>query len=82
MRSELGIKEMRSLTSRQIRGLASADEIVITDRGEPIATLRPLHSPSPARRFLDDLRQERRGESGAMKELLADKQASIDAQHV
>jgi antitoxin (DNA-binding transcriptional repressor) of toxin-antitoxin stability system len=80
MATEIGIKEVRNLTSGQIRAMKPSDEIVITDRGEPIATIRPLTAPSDASLFLDDLRQARRGDSGAFDELMESKTESIAAQ--
>lgn len=77
MAIEVGIKELRNLTSQQIRNMSADDEIVVTDRGVPIAALRPIAAPTEADSFLADLRRVRRGNSGATEELMADKASSI-----
>ena len=42
----IGIRELKSHLSRQLDRVRSGARIVVTDRGEPIATISPINSPS------------------------------------
>jgi prevent-host-death family protein len=39
---EVGIRELRADLSRYVKRVRTGDEIVVTDRGKPVARLAPL----------------------------------------
>jgi prevent-host-death family protein len=46
----LGLREANQHFSRAIRAVKAGREVVLTERGKPIAIIRPLPEPDPAER--------------------------------
>lgn len=63
MRSKVGIREAKAQLSRLVREAAAGYEIIITDRGTPVAKLVPAGTgPRPLEQRLEEL--EKRGVIG------------------
>ena len=52
MSRRIGVRELRQSASEHLRTVAGGEEIVVTDRGRPVAR---LVAASPAERRLDEL---------------------------
>ena len=47
----ISIRELHQATGKWVREVAQIDELVITERGRPIATIVPYEEPLPGNRF-------------------------------
>ena len=57
----VGIRELKNRLSEYIRQVRSGEEILVTDRGEVVAELRPPHAPHPEGEYPELLRMAREG---------------------
>lgn len=54
----VGVKELKARLSQYLRAVRAGEALVVTDRGEPVAELRPVRQlRSPADRLEDVLRE-------------------------
>jgi antitoxin (DNA-binding transcriptional repressor) of toxin-antitoxin stability system len=54
----IGVKELKARLSEYVRLARAGETVLITDRGEVVAELRPSHRQRPGRESLDDVLQE------------------------
>jgi antitoxin (DNA-binding transcriptional repressor) of toxin-antitoxin stability system len=54
----IGVKELKARLSEYVRLVKAGETVLITDRGEVVAELRPPHRRRPGRESLDDILQE------------------------
>lgn len=52
--AEAGIRELRDHLSRYLDRVREGEEIVVTDRGTPIARVLPIAQPRPFDRLVDE----------------------------
>lgn len=45
LRSEVGIRDLKNGLSKYIDRVQSGEEVIVTDRGRPVARLSPLDAP-------------------------------------
>lgn len=57
--ASVGVKQLRDHLTRYLRKARNGEQVVITDRGEPVAELIPLPPPAAAARAWDLVRQGR-----------------------
>lgn len=48
---KISIRELHDATGKWVREAARVDELVVTERGRPIATIVPYREPAPGNRF-------------------------------
>ncbi len=53
----IGVKELKARLSEYVRLARAGETVLITDRGEVVAELRPPHRQRPGRESLDDALQ-------------------------
>jgi len=51
-RTQVGIRELKSDLSRWVSRVRSGDEVVVTDRGTPVARLMPVSGREPLRELI------------------------------
>jgi antitoxin (DNA-binding transcriptional repressor) of toxin-antitoxin stability system len=54
----IGVKELKARLSEYVRLVKAGETVLITDRGEVVAELRPPHRQRPGRASMDDVLQE------------------------
>jgi antitoxin (DNA-binding transcriptional repressor) of toxin-antitoxin stability system len=54
----VGVKELKARLSEYVRLARAGETVLITDRGEVVAELRPPHRQRPGRESLDEILQE------------------------
>lgn len=50
----VGVRELKAKLSEYLGKAASGEEVVVTDRGQPVARLVPAQAVSPIDRGIDD----------------------------
>ena len=50
----VGVRELKAKLSEYLGKAASGEEVVVTDRGKPVARLVPAQAVSPIERGIDD----------------------------
>ncbi len=47
--SMVGVKELKNRLTQYLRRTKSGEEVIVTDRGKPIAMIQPIHSAKPTK---------------------------------
>lgn len=77
---EYGIRDLRNHTRVVLESVEKGDTVFLTNRGVRVAELKPVERRRPIDVLIDKAAAISRGDSGAFDELIADKEADLDAQ--
>lgn len=69
----VGVKELKSRLSEYLRAVRGGENLLVTDRGEVIAEIRPLSRPAPGRDSVDEVLDSLAGTGDVSRARLAKK---------
>lgn len=76
---EVGIRDLRNHTSRVLDAVNAGETVYLTNRGHRVAEIRPVAPSRPIDTLVAKARRISRGDTGWQDELLATKEAEIEA---